>query len=360
MTDEVAIPPTAGAPIDRTALEEALIASDAVRPGARLQEVRSRPIGIGATADTLLLLLTWFPEGGGPDRVVVKLPATDPAAARTAASLGLYEREARFYTELAPRTGLRVPRCFGTLTTASGAPALLLEDLTRSHTPGDQFAELPPPLLQRARRELVALQAPFWADPAVASLPWLHRRLGVAIPSIHERMCWSWAERREELAGHFDDDERAVVDRFVAGADAWARSVDGPFSLTHHDFRIDNLLFADDDLVVLDWQTAGWGAPMFDLAYLLGTSLTPATRRAVEADQVRAHVRDLAEHGITWAPVDAWRAYRQASFAVLLMLVPPTGSVKRTARSDDMFRLLLRRGARMALDLGADEFLSTA
>ena len=39
------------------------------------------------------------------------------------------------------------------------------------------------------------------------------------------------------------------------------------------------------------------------------------------------------------------------------MLVPPTGSVKASDRLDRMFRRLLRHGARMALDLDAEEFL---
>jgi hypothetical protein len=344
--------------VDPAALADTLTRNGSARPHARLLDVREQPIGIGHTADTLLLHLRWQADEDGPRSLVAKVPALDERSARTARTLGLYEREARFYADLAPKTALQVPTSYGTVPPLT----LLLQDLTPSHAPRDQFADLPESLLRLARAELVALQAAFWDDPATSALPWLHRRLGVAIPAIHERMRTSWTATRHYLAESFDAEERDVVDRFVECADAWARSLRGPFSLTHHDFRVDNMLFrtGTDGLVVLDWQTVGWGVPMFDLAYLLGTSLNPRSRRELEAGEIRAHVDDLARHGIHWSVEDAWTAYRQASFAILLMLVPPTGSVKRTPRGDDMFRTLLRRGARMALDLEAEEFLPRA
>jgi hypothetical protein len=327
--------------------------------------VHATPIGIGAMADTYRLRLRWAARGadGRPDSLVAKLPAADESAARTAASLGAYAREVRFYRDLAGRTDVSLPRYLGTVAPGGVPGGLLLEDLSHL-VPGDQFTDVPRPTLRLLREQLARLQAPFWNDAAVAEQAgpggWLHQRLGVPIPGIVERMERSWSVARETLAGGFDAEERSQIDRFVAQAGGWAESLCGPFSLTHHDYRVDNMLFdplGDRALVVLDWQTVGWGAPMFDVAYLLGTSSGPAGRRATERDEVARHVDDLAARGVEWSLEDAWTAYRQASFATLLMLVPPTGSVKRSDRSDAMFRRLLRQGARMALDLRADEFL---
>jgi hypothetical protein len=329
-------------------LERALRESGAVSGSGALAAVDARPIGIGAMADTFLVRLCWDGDVDGPESLVAKLPSVDPAAARTAASLGAYEREARFYAELAPRTGLSLPAYYGTV----GGVGLLLEDLSGLE-PGDQFTDMPLDQLRQARRQLVALQGPFWNDEDTAGLDWLHRRQGVPIGGIVERMERSWAVSAERLTGDFETAERAVIDRFVGSAGAWAESLSGPFSLSHHDFRADNLLLGGGRLVVLDWQTVGWGAPMFDVAYLFGTSVSPETRRAIERDEIEGHVEEL---GVDWP--DAWDAYRQAAWAVLLMLVPPTGSVKASDRLDRMFRRLLRHGARMALDLEAEEFLA--
>ncbi|WIE54442.1 hypothetical protein [Curtobacterium sp. MCBD17_003] len=98
---------------------------------------------------------------------------------------------------------------------------------------------------------------------------------------------------------------------------------------------------------------------MFDVAYLLGTSLGPERRRRVERDEVARHVDELGAAGVSWSFPAAWEAYRRAAPAVLLMLVPPTGSVKTSPRTDAMYRRLLRQGARMVLDLDALELLPT-
>ncbi|WP_068399618.1 phosphotransferase family protein [Kribbia dieselivorans] len=342
--------------IDRDELTRALQASGAAQPQARLVGLSLRPIGIGHTADTLHLTPTWAEPGSGPATLVAKIPSLDAQSAGTAASLGAYEREARFYAELAPNSSLSLPRFLGVMRFDGEPTGVLLEDLS-DLTTLDQLANTPVEVVRRLRQELVSLQAPFWNDAKTAELAWLHRRLGVPIPGILERMERSWATTREYLTEDFDREERELVDRFVAGAGRWAESLDGPFSLTHHDFRIDNMLFDEHRAVVLDWQTVGWGAPMFDVAYLLGTSLDPERRREVERTEIALHVEELASRGVDWSFDEAWEAYRRAAFAVLLMLVPPTGSVKRTERGDAMFRRLIRRGARMALDLGADEFL---
>lgn len=341
-------------------LEGALLADGSAAPAARLLATDERPIGIGAATDTLLVTLEWDPPGSGPGRLVAKLPSADEVAARTAASLGLCEREARFYADLGPRTGVNLPYCYGSVDVGAAAPAVLLADLSASHRPIDQLSEVPLPVVRAALAELAALQSCAWQDETAARLPWLHRRLGVPIPAIHERMQRSWAAVRDDLTAVFDARERDVVDRFVPAADAWARSLDGPFSLVHHDFRVDNMLLAAGRPVVLDWQTVGWGAPMFDVAYLLTTSLEPATRRAVEAAEVTAHLDALAARGVQWDREEAWTAYRRAAFAVLLMLVPAAGSVKQDSRTRTMLRRLVRHGARAVLDLDALELLPEA
>ena len=109
----------------------------------------------------------------------------------------------------------------------------------------------------------------------------------------------SWAVAADRLTGDFDA-RRARGDRPLRRrAPARGRqSLDGPFSLSHHDFRADNLLIGGDRLVVLDWQTVGWGAPMFDVAYLLGTSVGP--RDAAGARARRRSAAHVEELGVGW------------------------------------------------------------
>ena len=97
----------------------------------------------------------------------------------------------------------------------------------------------------------------------------------------------SWAVSAERLTGDFDAAERAVIDRFVGAAGAWAESLGGPFSSATTTSARTTCSLGGGRLVVLDWQTVGWGAPMFDVAYLFGTSVSPEARRAIERDEIR-------------------------------------------------------------------------
>src|SRR5260370_22284576 len=119
----------AGVDREATRLARALVDSGAASPGAELAAIDAAPIGIGAMADTFRVQLTWSVLAAGPASLVVKKPFTDAAAAATAASLGAYEREARFYIELAPRTAVRVPRLLGAVLDDGAPSTVLLEDL---------------------------------------------------------------------------------------------------------------------------------------------------------------------------------------------------------------------------------------
>ena len=66
-----------------------------------------------------------------PATFVVKLPTIRPANREMAEHYGLFERETRFYNELAPIVGVRTPRAFVSRhDPATGDAVLLLEELT--------------------------------------------------------------------------------------------------------------------------------------------------------------------------------------------------------------------------------------
>ena len=59
-------------------------------------------IGTGQMSECYRVELTYAADGAGPPSVVLKVAATDPVSRQTGLALGLYEREVRFYTDIAP------------------------------------------------------------------------------------------------------------------------------------------------------------------------------------------------------------------------------------------------------------------
>ena len=68
-------------------------------------------IGTGQMSECYRVELS-YTEPGGPESVVLKVAATDPASRQTGAALGLYEREVRFYQDIAPRLGGPIAPCY--------------------------------------------------------------------------------------------------------------------------------------------------------------------------------------------------------------------------------------------------------
>ena len=102
--------------------------------------VSAERIGAGKVGDNVRFTLTWSPPNSGPATVVGKFPSPDPMSRAAGVSLGNYEREVRFYTELAHTVGVRAPAChYAMLDGETGDFVLVLADLAPA-TVGDQVA----------------------------------------------------------------------------------------------------------------------------------------------------------------------------------------------------------------------------
>src|SRR5262245_9436194 len=81
------------------------------RAAARAIDVHASGQGVGFLSGRARVTISYDRvEEGTPASVVVKLPASVKEGVDFAESTHAYEREIRFYREVAPRTPIRVPR----------------------------------------------------------------------------------------------------------------------------------------------------------------------------------------------------------------------------------------------------------
>jgi hypothetical protein len=139
--ERLAIPST---PEEITAawLTDALRAAGALAGGGRVVSVAREVLGQGAGFIGQLARLTPAYEGASgaaPATIIAKMPTLDPGAREIAALYGLYEREYRFYNELADEITFRTARCYYSAGDAESVKyVLLLEDLGAIGRAGDQ------------------------------------------------------------------------------------------------------------------------------------------------------------------------------------------------------------------------------
>ena len=148
-----------------------------------------------------------------------------------------------------------------------------------------------------------------------------------------------------------------LIENFLPRIDSYLAATDEPRTIVHGDFRADNLLFGPVRPVVLDWQTAGYGAGTGDLSYFLGSSLPVPERQRHEEELVRRYHAALTDRGVDVTWTDCWDGYRRHAFSGLVMDVIAAMVVGRTDRGDEMFTAMANRHAAHALDLKSLDLL---
>lgn len=339
-------------------LTAALTASGSL-DGARVVAADQRPLGTGQMCDSVRIHLTYDEPDAGPASLVAKLPAADEGSRATAIAFRSYEKEVRFYQELAQRLPVRTPRVhYADIDVPTASFVLLLEDLAPAQ-PGDQLLGCSTEVAAAAVAELVKLHAPLWGDPALTRLDWLHGDPEGRGALLKEVLPLLWAGFQERYAASLEQHVTQAGDVYFGRLDA--RPAGGtPQTITHVDYRLDNLLIGPDGVVtVVDWQTCGTGVGPSDLAYFLGAGLTPDVRREAEEQLVRDYHDGLVGAGVTgYDRDDCWLDYRRGTWSGLSMAVLASMSVKRTDRGDRMFLAMASRHARHALDLDAADVLT--
>jgi hypothetical protein len=316
-------------------------------------------IGTGQMSECYRVALEHAPGAAGPASVVLKVAAGDPTSRQTGQALGLYEREVRFYTDIAPRLTGPVAPCFhAAIDPSTGVFDLLLADATPAVV-GDEIRGATTEQSTLAVAELGRLHAPLLGDPTLAGADWLNRDT----PVTAELLSGLYAAFTDRYGQSMTADQRTVCDRLVAGFESYlaAGAAPGrPTGLVHGDYRLDNLLFgragADRPLTVVDWQTVTWGPAMTDLAYFLGCALPVESRRSQHDALLRAYHDALgAEPTLSFEQVR--EGVRHQSFFGVMMAIVSSMLVVRTDRGDRMFLTMLDRHCAHVLDTDALEVL---
>ncbi|OBI27674.1 phosphotransferase [Mycobacterium sp. E2238] len=326
--------------------------------GGPIDDFSVERIGTGQMSECYRIRLSYAEAAappGRPESVVLKVAATDPVSRQTGLALGLYEREVRFYGDIAPRLGGPIAPCYhAAVDTSTGAFDLLLGDAGPAVV-GDEIAGATAEQARLCVVELGRLHGPLLGDAALAEAPWLNRES----PLNQAMIAPLYAGFIDRYGDQIAPEHRMVCERLVASFDGYLAAESAPDrirGLMHGDYRLDNLLFgtagADRPLTVVDWQTVSWGPAMTDLSYFLGCALPTPDRREQYDALLRAYHEALGPA----APLtltDIAEGVRRQSFFGVMMAIVSSMLVERTERGDRMFMTMLQRHGDHVLDTDA-------
>ncbi len=294
-------------------LTEALRADGSLPRGrVRAVELSGEGIGFGYISDTVRVIPAYEgADASAPASLVAKVPvAVDfPAYLRPWAAQAV-ATELAFYREAGGDCGARVPACHGSAHAGWRSYALLLEDLSGLESPS-QMESCPPQRAGAIVDALAALHARWWESERLRAASWLpspERQAELNAPLVED----GWGPFAERIAPRVDAAFVPVGERLVREfGDIFARGAASASTLVHGDFRIENFLFgapgSADEVVFLDWQLAGRGSGLRDMAYFLSQGFAPERRRGIEEGLLARYHAGLVARGVTGYSLDRCR-----------------------------------------------------
>ena len=323
--------------------------------------VRTRVIGAerGFLSLTVRVAIDYAsaPADSVPTSLVVKLEPVGANFRDAERRNRVFDREIRFYREVAVRVPLRLPRIYYADASNDGK-VLFMEDLCAYRTL-DQVHGMSHDQVVATAREAAKLHAAFASPTALEGLDWLplHDHF------FDEGFAEHWPAFAQCYELRIGRDAVRLGER-VARNMRWLqeRIAARPVTLIHGDLRADNLLFGAgepcSEIVVLDWQLANRSLAAIDIARLLGGSEPAAERRGHQLEVFVAWHEGLLRAGVTdYDFEDALTDFRLGVLYCLLIPVfgfamvgpEPEG---RTARLLDVIAERLYASA-LELDAGA-------
>lgn len=323
--------------------------SDAL--GYRVRSVSHQRIGTGQIGASYRLSLD---ADSGPATLLLKI-ATGSLEARAMVGAG-YAAEVGFYAELADTVDVNTPQCsYAAISEDNLHFTLLLEDLA-PRKPGVQVIGCSEAQARGAVINMAGLHASRWNDPSLADYAFLpsNNTTPDAIEFLGQLTQAATAEFVSRYRAELGDEDIDTLQCTAEATGQWMQLPAPTTSLLHGDYRSDNLMFGDDDVYVLDWQTVAVGDPGRDLAFFLGTSLETELRRAREQDLVQEYHRELLKRGVRdYDPEQCFHAYRLGQMHACL--ITTVGCIytpgERTAASDAMFLAMAKRFCAAVRDL---------
>ena len=308
-------------------------------------EVESLGAGRGFAADLARIRLIGKLPAGAPETLIAKVAAERGETRDLLTEFGAYDREVRFYRELAPGAGIPVPRCYAAIHGEEGRFALLLEDLAPAEG-GDQIQGASLERHEQVLRALAELHARWWNSDALLARSWLLADLDVE--RIRELFVAALDGFCEQIAPNCPSLARVARELGRMPQGYQLPKHPRPFTLVHGDFRLDNVFFPSPEggrFGLVDWQTTAIGAPSADVASWLILSLRTEQRREQGRHLLAVYHRALSERGVTGYPLARLRV--EIAFVILFqvmgLVISGSALALSEGRGRDLMHVLTQR-----------------
>ena len=293
--------PTSSAQISPAWLTEQLRAAGTIDAGTEVTRIDGDTVGpgIGFMGEVGRVSVS-YSGGRGPATMICKIPTQDQNVRGLLAAARVFEREARFYTDVAPALDV-VPRAYAVAADYENDDfVLVLQDLSHLRV-GDQAAGVSEKDAHAAMRAAARLHARYWQNDELAAIDWMPMansegmKIGrevykASLPGFLQVFAHAVDSDMVPIMEQFGDNVHQLLDRVAAM----------PNTVAHFDYRLDNLFFDDtaDRVWMIDFQTSSKGGGAYDIGYFMSQSVPVDVRRRCEDALLHTYHDELTSLGV--------------------------------------------------------------
>ena len=289
--------PVSIAALDSEWVGRALHEAGQDHPGIAHIAVTSMPGIVGALGEVGVVEVDYSAPCSLPRSFVAKCLLDSDLARLYNQIMMPFIRESGFYRDLARDVQMRIPQCYVNASEGTDRFMMLIEHVSPA-VDGDILVGTSVDNMRKLASDLGTMHGQYWMNPQLTTLPWVVDWTAPSYPMGIPLIQDAWAKFNDREPGVIPDDLRDVCDRtFVNDTLTWLeRFNERQWTFIHGDYELDNMLFVDDEIVVLDWQLSGKSFPGQDLAFFLTADATDETI-AAERELLDAYRAALAAAG---------------------------------------------------------------
>ncbi|MGV0036444.1 MAG: oxidoreductase family protein [Candidatus Azotimanducaceae bacterium WSBS_2022_MAG_OTU7] len=313
----------------------------------------------GFNGEVAIFKLEYSDQNSGvPGSMVLKIP-TALKNRTLGQTMGLYEKEIRFYRDLESSVSIRTPRHYYSALDVADDPdivlerlvglnklpmwliailsviagwvigltprryALLIEDLS-GYRMGDQAAGCSEEDTKNVLTAMAKLHGQYWDSKELPGMSWI---APMAVTSKIIQMMFLQNIGKFSLANKDTLSERQVqlTEWFkVNGAALTEKLGEESPTLLHGDCRLDNICFDDekDEIILFDWQTMSSGPGGLDMAYFLSAALPVGTSEEKLNELLNIYHEALQDAGVEISSARLRWQYEMGMLATLQRIIP--------------------------------------
>ena len=355
--------PTSTSEITTEWMTEKMRGGGAIAPSTTVRRIERDAMGtgIGFMGEVGRLRLE-YDGGSGPSSVICKIPTQDPNVRGLLAAARVFEREARFYIDVAPTLEV-VPQAHAVVADFENDDyVLVLQDLGHLRV-GDQAAGVGVDDAHAVMTAAARLHAEYWMSPKLDAISWMPSansegmKIGrevynASLPGFLQVFAHAVQSDMVPIMERFGDNVHQLLDRIASM----------PATIAHFDFRLDNLFFDDStgDVRMIDFQTASKGGGAYDIGYFLSQSMAADIRRANEHSLLHAYHDELVRLGIAnYSFEQFFKDYRIGVLYGWIIPVYAVGTLDSTSeRAMALWTEVIQRAQSAMRDHNVQEFLN--